>query len=151
MWTSNIDGMFEKVGFPPELIYACHGDLHHLQCTKDRRTPLGAWLGELGLGLLFDQEPGGISWDIGKIVDYYNGYFWYQLDIDGTHEFEWVNGNMGIGQNHFKLWFSISSEGWTSRTTSFFGVNIGAPMFGLIADTCIIGSRWKMGISHSNG
>eukprot|EP00435_Cladocopium_sp_Y103_P024332 s167_g5.t7 len=41
VWTSNIDGMFEKVGFPPELIYACHGDLHHLQCTKDRRTCKG--------------------------------------------------------------------------------------------------------------
>jgi len=41
VWTSNIDGMFQKAGFPAETIVACHGDLHHLQCSKDRRTCRG--------------------------------------------------------------------------------------------------------------
>ncbi|CAE7176797.1 NAD-dependent protein deacylase [Symbiodinium microadriaticum] len=41
VWTSNIDGMFEKVGFSPEKVVTCHGDLHHLQCTKDRRKCRG--------------------------------------------------------------------------------------------------------------
>eukprot|EP00440_Ansanella_granifera_P035109 gb/GFBE01038081.1/.p1 GENE.gb/GFBE01038081.1/~~gb/GFBE01038081.1/.p1 ORF type:complete len:371 (+),score=71.07 gb/GFBE01038081.1/:1-1113(+) len=40
-WTSNIDGMFEKAGFPAELVTTCHGDLHHLQCTVDRRRCKG--------------------------------------------------------------------------------------------------------------
>ena len=42
VWTSNIDGMFEKVGFSPEKVVTCHGDLHHLQCTKDRRKCLSS-------------------------------------------------------------------------------------------------------------
>mmetsp|Transcript_55714 Transcript_55714/g.129937 ORF Transcript_55714/g.129937 Transcript_55714/m.129937 type:complete len:356 (-) Transcript_55714:31-1098(-) len=41
VWTSNIDGMFEKTGFPGDKVVTCHGDLHHLQCTKDRRRCKG--------------------------------------------------------------------------------------------------------------
>mmetsp|Transcript_66793 Transcript_66793/g.186363 ORF Transcript_66793/g.186363 Transcript_66793/m.186363 type:complete len:378 (-) Transcript_66793:105-1238(-) len=37
VFTSNIDGMFEKAGFAAEKVVACHGDMHHLQCTKDFR------------------------------------------------------------------------------------------------------------------
>ena len=38
VWTSNIDGMFVKAGFPPDAVIACHGDLHHLQC-RERTCP----------------------------------------------------------------------------------------------------------------
>lgn len=34
VFTSNIDGHFEKAGFPHEKVVTCHGDLHHLQCSK---------------------------------------------------------------------------------------------------------------------
>lgn len=36
VFSSNIDGQFEKTGFPPDKVVACHGDLHHLQCTKQK-------------------------------------------------------------------------------------------------------------------
>jgi len=34
VFTSNIDGHFEKAGFEHERVVTCHGDLHHLQCLR---------------------------------------------------------------------------------------------------------------------
>jgi NAD-dependent SIR2 family protein deacetylase len=32
VFTSNVDGQFQKAGFDPDAIHECHGSLHHLQC-----------------------------------------------------------------------------------------------------------------------
>ena len=32
VFTSNVDGQFQKAGFDPEKIYECHGSIHALQC-----------------------------------------------------------------------------------------------------------------------
>lgn len=32
VFTSNVDGQFQKAGFDPALIHECHGSIHHLQC-----------------------------------------------------------------------------------------------------------------------
>ncbi|UHQ55400.1 SIR2 family NAD-dependent protein deacylase [Microbulbifer sp. YPW16] len=37
VFTSNVDGQFEKSGFAPERINECHGSIHHLQCLNDCR------------------------------------------------------------------------------------------------------------------
>ncbi len=34
VFTSNVDGQFQKAGFDASKIYECHGSIHHLQCTK---------------------------------------------------------------------------------------------------------------------
>lgn len=33
VFTSNVDGHFQKAGFAPERIVECHGSIHHFQCT----------------------------------------------------------------------------------------------------------------------
>ncbi|MDB6064735.1 MAG: sIR2 [Pedosphaera sp.] len=33
VFTSNVDGQFQKAGFDPERIVECHGSIHHFQCT----------------------------------------------------------------------------------------------------------------------
>jgi len=33
IFTSNVDGQFQKAGFAEEALYECHGSIHHLQCT----------------------------------------------------------------------------------------------------------------------
>lgn len=33
VFTSNVDGQFQKAGFDNEKIKECHGSIHHLQCT----------------------------------------------------------------------------------------------------------------------
>ncbi|TCF97854.1 hypothetical protein BZM26_28915 [Paraburkholderia strydomiana] len=34
VFTSNVDGQFQKAGFPENAIAECHGSIHHLQCTE---------------------------------------------------------------------------------------------------------------------
>lgn len=33
VFTSNVDGHFQKSGFPPSHVYECHGSINHLQCS----------------------------------------------------------------------------------------------------------------------
>jgi len=33
VFTSNVDGQFEKAGYAEERVEECHGSIHHLQCT----------------------------------------------------------------------------------------------------------------------
>jgi NAD-dependent SIR2 family protein deacetylase len=35
VFTSNVDGGFQKAGFPERRISECHGSIHHLQCLED--------------------------------------------------------------------------------------------------------------------
>ena len=35
VFTSNVDGHFQKAGFPSNQIVECHGSINHLQCTKN--------------------------------------------------------------------------------------------------------------------
>ena len=37
VFTSNVDGQFQRAGFPADRIVECHGSIHHLQCC----TPCG--------------------------------------------------------------------------------------------------------------
>lgn len=32
VFTSNVDGQFQRAGFDPARVYECHGSIHHLQC-----------------------------------------------------------------------------------------------------------------------
>jgi len=34
VFTSNVDGHFQRIGFPPGNITECHGSIHHLQCVQ---------------------------------------------------------------------------------------------------------------------
>jgi len=38
IYTSNVDGQFQKAGFDTDKICEVHGSIHHLQCTKDNCT-----------------------------------------------------------------------------------------------------------------
>ena len=35
VFTSNVDGHFQKAGFDPERIEECHGSIHRLQCVQE--------------------------------------------------------------------------------------------------------------------
>jgi len=35
VFTSNVDGQFQKAGFSEDRIMECHGSIHHLQCTDN--------------------------------------------------------------------------------------------------------------------
>lgn len=41
VFTSNVDGQFQKAGFTEDQIHECHGSIHHLQCMK--KCGSGIW------------------------------------------------------------------------------------------------------------
>jgi NAD-dependent SIR2 family protein deacetylase len=41
VYTSNVDGQFQKAGFPQEVIHECHGSILHVQCMNDCDS--GVW------------------------------------------------------------------------------------------------------------
>ncbi|MCW2311328.1 SIR2 family NAD-dependent protein deacylase [Rhodoferax antarcticus] len=41
IYTSNMDGHFQKTGFAESSINECHGSIHHLQCTSECQS--GVW------------------------------------------------------------------------------------------------------------
>lgn len=34
VFTSNVDGQFQRAGFDPAQVHECHGSIHHLQCSQ---------------------------------------------------------------------------------------------------------------------
>ncbi len=40
VFTSNVDGQFQRAGFAADRIYECHGSIHHLQCLKPCRDDI---------------------------------------------------------------------------------------------------------------
>lgn len=50
VFTSNVDGQFQKAGFGPAHIHECHGSIHHLQCLagcRDEVWPADGFLPEV--------------------------------------------------------------------------------------------------------
>lgn len=41
VFTSNVDGQFQKAGFTQEQMHECHGSIHHLQCMQECSS--GVW------------------------------------------------------------------------------------------------------------
>ena len=41
IFTSNVDGQFQKAGFSEEQIHECHGSIHHMQCMAECES--GVW------------------------------------------------------------------------------------------------------------
>lgn len=37
VFTSNVDGQFQKAGFSPDRVSECHGSIHHMQCARPCR------------------------------------------------------------------------------------------------------------------
>jgi NAD-dependent SIR2 family protein deacetylase len=35
VFTSNVDGQFQRAGFDESRVFECHGSIHHLQCARD--------------------------------------------------------------------------------------------------------------------
>ena len=59
VFTSNVDGQFQKAGYDEDRIVECHGSIHHLQCT---RCDAGIWSAE-GVEVPIDEETfRALSW-----------------------------------------------------------------------------------------
>lgn len=53
IFTSNVDGQFQKAGFPEDRLVECHGSIHHLQCCTPCHS--GLW-SATGIEVTVDPE-----------------------------------------------------------------------------------------------
>ena len=53
VFTSNVDGQFQRAGFADDTLLECHGSLHHLQCCTPCQQQI--WSAE-GLEVRFDEQ-----------------------------------------------------------------------------------------------
>ncbi len=44
VFTSNVDGHFQRAGFAADEVHECHGSIHHLQCSRNCRGAI--WLAD---------------------------------------------------------------------------------------------------------
>jgi NAD-dependent SIR2 family protein deacetylase len=52
VFTSNVDGHFQRAGFPEDRVFECHGSIHHVQCSQPCDHTI--WPGD---GLTIDVDP----------------------------------------------------------------------------------------------
>ncbi|UXH77809.1 SIR2 family NAD-dependent protein deacylase [Roseateles amylovorans] len=58
VFTSNVDGQFQKAGFTPDHLVECHGSIHHLQCAIPCSDEI--WTAD---GLEIDIDPVACRWN----------------------------------------------------------------------------------------
>jgi NAD-dependent SIR2 family protein deacetylase len=49
VFTSNVDGQFQKAGFAPDRVAECHGSIHHLQCSASCSDAIWENTGEVSV------------------------------------------------------------------------------------------------------
>lgn len=60
-YTSNVDGLFQKAGFPPDKLLECHGNIFNIQCTASRGCEVWNLLERLPLQKIFSLAEKGDS------------------------------------------------------------------------------------------
>lgn len=63
IFTSNVDGQFQKAGFDADRIEECHGSIHHLQCTSPCSDDI--WDAE-PLQVIVDEQSFRAEWPLPK-------------------------------------------------------------------------------------
>jgi len=101
VYTSNVDGQFQKAGFTGECVVECHGSIHHMQCVDE--CGQGLWSVDTGVKvdteLLRAARPlpacprcGGLArpnilmfgdalWDDRRSVEQYGRYAEWQAEV----------------------------------------------------------------------
>ena len=101
VYTSNVDGQFQKAGFAAERVVECHGSIHHMQCVDE----CGQELWSVDTGVKVDTETlraapplpacprcGGLArpnilmfgdalWDDRRSVEQYGRYAEWQAEV----------------------------------------------------------------------
>ena len=99
VFTSNVDGHFQKAGFSDERIVECHGSLTHLQCA--RPCCAGSWPAPEGLRLDVDVEALRLRSEPPRCLSC-GGVARPNVLMFGDER--WVDGRSAARQIQFRLW-----------------------------------------------
>ncbi len=103
VFTSNVDGQFQKAGFDEARIIECHGSIHHLQCTQNCRGKI--WPAE-GVDITIDdnfraQEPLPRCRECGALV---------RPNILMFGDWSWESSRTDAQSRRFQNWLAMLEE-----------------------------------------
>lgn len=98
VYTSNVDGQFQKAGFDKEKIVECHGSIHYFQCTNDCQKKI--WKNENDVKIDFEsfkalQIPK--CWTCNETARPNILMFW---------DYNWNAKRTNAKQHHFNKWLN---------------------------------------------
>lgn len=107
VFTSNVDGHFQKAGFAEERIEECHGSIHHLQCAR----PCGNDIWEAaGITVGVDEEtfrarePLPLCRNCGSLA---------RPNVLMFGDWHWVSARSDAQANRLRQWLqALEREGW---------------------------------------
>jgi len=106
VFTSNVDGHFQKAGFDPERVVECHGSIHHLQCVSGCRNSIwdaGDQKVEVDEVLFRAKDPLPACAHCGKLA---------RPNILMFHDLEWNDERSHAQQLRLEQWIrQLASEG----------------------------------------
>ena len=138
VFTSNVDGQFQKAGFDQRYIEECHGSIHHLQCTR----PCGEiiWSGD-SLEVRIDEINFKAIDPLPKCPDcksiarpnilMFGDWTWLSSRTDGQRDnfYEWLHRSTS---NRKKLVIVECGAGEAVATVRYMSENIAARTGGIL-------------------
>lgn len=98
VFTSNVDGQFQRAGFFEDQLLECHGSIHHLQCNAPCREHIWS---AAGLEVAVDETTMRAGRPL-PACPYCNGLARPNVLMFG--DWNWLAGRMDGQQRHFRKW-----------------------------------------------
>lgn len=105
VFTSNVDGHFQKVGFSPEQMHECHGSIHHLQCMEECKS--GVWRADAFVAEL--DEDNCLLLNTPPTCPHCGGMARPNILMFG--DWNWLNGRQKAQQRKEDQWFDSLAQG----------------------------------------
>ena len=104
VFTSNVDGQFQKAGFEPSHIHECHGSLHRLQCLLPCRQdiwPADPFLPEVDADACLLRSVAPSCPHCGGLA---------RPNVLMFDDYEWVESRSGAQARRLEAWLSTVSR-----------------------------------------
>lgn len=148
VFTSNVDGQFQKAGLLADRVVECHGSIHHLQCTGNcgqmtwRADEFNPEIDEVSCTLL---SPLPVCPECGAIarpnILMFGDYKWDEMRTD----WQYANLQVWLGKVKNPVVIEIGA-GLAIPTVRSFGERIGCPLIRINPDEYAVKSKNQISI-----
>ena len=131
VFTSNVDGQFQRAGFNPDRILECHGSIHHFQCTdgcggviwdaSDERVTVDEAVFRAANPLPRCRQCGGMA----------------RPNILMFNDFSWITDRFQEQQARFSEWLSALEETSARLTVIELGAGTAIPTVRLTSESVV--------------
>ena len=133
VFTSNVDGQFQKAGFDPDRIVECHGSLLHFQCA----TPCCGRIWSAGSEPVAVDEAAFRALPPLPRCPHCGGMARPNVLMFGDNA--WMDARSQVQETHFQSWLQQLGVSGTRLTVLEFGAGTGVPTVRLTSESVATG------------